>query len=142
MWMAGVPLMKKYQDRKVAETKFLEDKGRITNKEMAKSLGVHPATVARWKKADEWDLKLMQSLSQPEPRISRDQDVYKTDLDHIRLLNERIDSYLARRDLLSSEILELSEAKLNLINCLEIIGEHSRFSADREFDDPSNFDYE
>ncbi len=134
--------MKKNQDRKVAETKFLEDKGRITNKEMAKTLGVHPATVARWKKADEWDIKLMQSLSQPEPRISHDQNVYRTDLDHIRLLNERIDSYLARRDLLSSEILELSQAKLNLINCLEIIGEHTGFSVDREFDDPSNLDYE
>lgn len=134
--------MKKNQDRKVAETKFLEDKGRITNKEMARKLGVHPATVARWKKADEWDLKLMQSLSQPEPRILQDHSVYKVDTEHIRLLNERIDSYLARRDLLSSEILELSEAKLNLINCLEIINEHSRFSADREFDDPSNLDYE
>ncbi len=133
--------MKKNQDRKVAETKFLEDRGRITNKEMAKKLGVHPATVARWKKADEWDLKLMQSLSQPEPRMSNDHNVYRIDLEHIRLLNERIDSYLARRDLLSSEILELSEAKLNLINCLEIINEHSGYSLDHEFDDPSNLEY-
>ena len=134
--------MKKNRDRKIAETRFLEDKGRITNKEMAKTLGVHPATVARWKKADEWDLKLMQSLSQSEPPVSHQQNIYRTDLNHIRLLNERIDSYLARRDLLSSEILELSEAKLNLINCLEIISEHSSFSVDREFDDLSNLDYE
>lgn len=134
--------MKKNRDRKIAETRFLEDKGRITNKEMAKTLGVHPATVARWKKADEWDLKLMQSLSQSEPPVSHQQNIYRIDLDHIRLLNERIDSYLARRDLLSSEILELSEAKLNLINCLEIISEHSSFSVDREFDDLSNLDYE
>ncbi len=134
--------MKKNQDRKVAETKFLEDKGRITNKEMARKLGVHPATVARWKKADEWDLKLMQSLSQPEPRQTREQGAFRIDLKHIKLLNERIDSYLARRDLLSSEILELSEAKLNLINCMEIINEQSRFSVEDEFDDISNMDYE
>lgn len=134
--------MKKNRDRKIAETRFLEDKGRITNKEMAKTLGVHPATVARWKKADEWDLKLMQSLSQSEPPVSHQQNIYRIDLNHIRLLNERIDSYLARRDLLSSEILELSEAKLNLINCLEIINEHSSFFVDREFDDLSNLDYD
>lgn len=134
--------MKKNQDRKVAETKFLEDKGRITNKEMARKLGVHPATVARWKKADEWDLKLMQTISQPEPRINHHQDVFDIDIEHIRMLNERIGSYLAKKDLLTSEILELSEAKLNLINCMEIINEHSRFLVDREFDDPSNLDYE
>lgn len=134
--------MKKNQDRKVAETKFLEDKGRITNKEMARKLGVHPATVARWKKADEWDLKLMQTISQPEPRINNHQDVFDIDIEHIRMLNERIGSYLAKKDLLTSEILELSEAKLNLINCMEIINEHSRFLVDREFDDPSNLDYE
>jgi hypothetical protein len=134
--------MKKNQDRKVAETKFLEDKGRITNKEMARKLGVHPATVARWKKADEWDLKLMQTISQPEPRINHNQDIFNIDLEHIRMLNERIGSYLAKKDLLTSEILELSEAKLNLINCMEILNEHSRFLVDREFDDPSNLDYE
>ncbi len=134
--------MKKNQDRKVAENKFLEDKGRITNKEMARKLGVHPATVARWKKADEWDLKLMQTLSQPEPESVHDNHTIRTDLEHIKLLNERIDSYLEKRDLLTSEILELSEAKLNLINCMEIINEHFRFSVDREFDDASNIDYD
>ncbi len=134
--------MKKNHDRKVAETKFLEDKGRITNKEMAKKLGVHPATVARWKKADEWDLKLMQTLSEPEPAIQRFVDNVETDLRHIRLLNERIDSYLSKKELLTSEILELSEAKLNLINCMEIISENAGFSTGSEFDDPSNLDYE
>ncbi len=49
--------MKKNQDRKNAEKTFLQDRGRITNKEMAKKLGVHPATIARWKKTDEWDVK-------------------------------------------------------------------------------------
>ncbi|MGD9819757.1 MAG: phage terminase small subunit-related protein [Desulfomonilaceae bacterium] len=134
--------MKKNHDRKVAETKFLEDKGRITNKEMAKNLGVHPATVARWKKADEWDLKLMQTLSEPEPATQRFVDTFDTDVRHIRLLNERIDSYLSKKELLTSEILELSEAKLNLINCMEIISENARFCAGSEFDDPSNLDYE
>jgi hypothetical protein len=40
--------MRKNNDRKVAEQTYLSDRGRITNKELAKKLQVHPATVARW----------------------------------------------------------------------------------------------
>jgi uncharacterized protein YjcR len=124
--------MKKNDDRKVAEKTFLNDRGRITNKELAKKLRVHPATVARWKKLDEWDLKLLKTLSEEEHDREPESGMYETDIRHISLLNERIDAYLQRKDLLPSEILELSEAKFHLINCMDMI--ESRYPQSETFD--------
>ncbi len=121
--------MRKNEDRKVAEQTFLKDKGRITNKEIAGQLGVHPATIARWKKLDEWDLKLLQLVGSSEESLFGDDDFYETDLRHIALLNERIDAYLQKRELLPSEILELSEAKYHIMNCKEMIHDHMRYPA-------------
>jgi hypothetical protein len=133
--------MKKNEDRKVAEQAFLSDRGRITNKELAKRLGVHPATVARWKKLDEWDLKLVQSVTSPEGTVGLEEDFFKTDVRHITLLNERIDSYLKKKELLPSEILELAEAKYHLMNCMEIISDQMRYPVIDEFQEENdNFD--
>ncbi len=66
--------MKKNEDRMNAGKSLLSDRGRITNKELAKQLGVHPATVARWKKLDEWDLKLVQSVTPADS--PNDEDFY------------------------------------------------------------------
>lgn len=124
--------MKKNQDRKNAEKNFLKDRGRITNKEMAKKLGVHPATIARWKKNDEWDLKLVQTITDPTDSDSGEEDFFKTDMRHLNLLNERIETYLQKKELLSSEILELSQAKLNIISCIEILNDQFKYSDVRE----------
>ncbi|MDQ1240607.1 MAG: hypothetical protein QG577_2793 [Thermodesulfobacteriota bacterium] len=113
--------MKKNNQRKSAEETFLNDRGRITNRDLAIKLGVHPATVARWKKKDEWDLKLLRSVGGDEQDDYSSQDAYDTDLRHLHLLNERIDSYLKKKDLLPSEILELAEAKFHIMGCMEII---------------------
>jgi hypothetical protein len=131
--------MKKNQDRKNAERNFLKDRGRITNKEMAKKMGVHPATIARWKKADEWDLKLIQTISDENIVEAGDEDFFKVDLRHLNLLNERIEVHLQKKDLLSSEILDLSQAKLNIISCVEILNEQIKsfnFREARLRDDP------
>jgi len=120
--------MKKNDDRKLAEQTYLNDRGRITNKELARRLGVHPATVARWKKLDEWDYKLLTAMSQPQdlPQVP-DEDFYATDLRHIAMLNDRIDTYLQKKELLPSEILELAEAKYRLINCAAVINDQMRY---------------
>jgi DNA-directed RNA polymerase sigma subunit (sigma70/sigma32) len=125
--------MRKNEDRKVAEQTFLRDRGRITNKELAKRLDVHPATVARWKKLDEWDMKLVQSVGAEETTGADELDFYGTDFRHITLLNERIDSYLQKKELLPSEILELSEAKFHLMSCVEILNDQLRYPPTDEF---------
>jgi hypothetical protein len=128
--------MRKNDDRKQAEEAYLHDRGRITNKELAKKLQVHPATVARWKKLDEWDLKLLQSVSErEEPGPTVEEDFYAVDLRHIALLNDRIDLYLQKKELLPSEILELSEAKYHLMNCMSIIQDQARYPMVDTFDD-------
>jgi IS30 family transposase len=125
--------MRKNEHRKTAEQAFLKDRGRITNKELAKRLGVHPATVARWKKLDEWDMKLVQSVTASEEFASAETDFYKVDLRHINALNERIDTYLQKKELLPSEILDLAHAKFHLMNCMEIINEQMRYPLMEEF---------
>ncbi len=89
--------MRKNEARKFAEKAFLEDRGRLTNKEIAQKLGIHPATVARWKKLDEWDLKLVQSLSRVSEGQEKGEDFYAVDVRHISLLNERMDAYLRKK---------------------------------------------
>ena len=127
--------MRKNDDRKTAEQTFLRDRGRITNKELAKKLGVHPATVARWKRLDEWDMKLVQSVGAAETQDAAEVDFYGSDLRHITLLNERIDSYLQKKELLPSEILELSEAKFHLMSCVEILNDQIRYTGPDEFNE-------
>jgi len=133
--------MKKNDDRKIAEQTFLSDRGRITNKELAERLGVHPATVARWKKLDEWDLKLVRSVTSPEGSEGLEEQIFGVDLRHIALLNERIGAYLQKKELLPSEILELAEAKYHLMNCMEIISDQIRYPIMDEFqEEDEDFD--
>ena len=118
--------MRKNEDRKVAEQLFLEEKGRITNKEVARNLSVHPATIARWRKLDEWDMKLVQEVTSPYSS-PEEEDFYAVDLRHIKSLNERIEIYLQKKELLPSEILELAQSKYHLMSCMEIINDTMRF---------------
>jgi hypothetical protein len=129
--------MRKNDHRKLAEDTYLTDRGRITNKELAQQLGVHPATVARWKKLDDWDYKLVKVMSEPEPAVPilPDEDLFSADFRHIGLLNERIDSYLQKKELLPSEILELAEAKYHIINCVTMINDQLRYPFADGFDD-------
>jgi hypothetical protein len=102
---------------------------------VAAQLEVHPATVARWKKLDEWDLKLIQAVTSPEEPQLDEQDFYETDLRHVRLLNDRIDSYLRKQELLPAEIRELAEAKYHIMNCMEIIHDQTRYPLVDNFDE-------
>ena len=119
--------MKKNQDRKRAEETFLAEQGRITNKELSTRLKIHPATVARWKKEDEWDRKLAAVKVPYDEAEPAEDDSYEADMRHIRLLNDRIDVYLRKKELLPSEIRELAEAKFHLMNCMEIIHDQTRY---------------
>lgn len=119
--------MKKNEDRKRAEEIFLAERGRITYKELSKQLRIHPATVARWRDEDDWDGKLDAVKTLPQEPEAAEEDSYDIDLRHIRLLNERIDLYLRKKELLASEIRELAEAKFHLMNCMEIVHDQTRY---------------
>ena len=119
--------MKKNEDRKLAEDLFLAERGRITNIELAGRIGIHPATIARWKKIDEWDLKLVQAMTAKSEAPGLEEDFYERDRTHIRVLNDRIDSYLEKGELLTSEIRDLAEAKFHMMNCMEIINDQMRY---------------
>jgi IS30 family transposase len=112
--------MKKQSDRKLAEDTFLGVRGQITNKDLARKLGIHPATIARWKKLDEWDRKLVQVVTEPNSQDEED-EYYASDLRHLTSLNEKIEKFLERKELQPSEILELAEAKYHIMTCMEII---------------------
>jgi hypothetical protein len=126
--------MKKNEDRKLAERIFVSERSRITNKELAQRLGVHPATVARWRKLDDWDAKLAEAEVMTEEQEAEQDDFYQVDLRHIRLLNERIDAYLRKKELLPSEIRELAEAKFHIMNCMEIIHDQVRYPLSDQFE--------
>ena len=88
-----------------------------------------PATIARWKKTDEWDVKLIQTISDiNDSDTTEEEDSFNTDMRHLNLLNERIEARLQKKELLSSEILELSQAKLNIISCIEILNDQLKYS--------------
>ena len=132
--------MRKNDDRKRAEKVFLGDRGRITNKELAKSVGVHPATVARWRKLDEWDLKLVQSISDQEEPAHAEGDLYEVDLRQLAQLNDRIEAYLHKKELFTSEILELSQAKFHIMSCMEMIYDHMRYPLADSLDEDDDFE--
>jgi hypothetical protein len=122
--------MKKNQDRKRAEVIFVKERGRITNKELSVQLGIHPATIARWRRLDEWDKKINSSDMNHVSYVGDDEDLnddYRTDRRHIQLLSGKIDLYLRKAELLPSEIRDLADAKFSLMNCMEIIYDHTRF---------------
>ncbi len=131
--------MRKNDARKAAERAFLEDRGRITNKEIARKLGIHPATIARWKRLDEWDMKLVKSLNKSSEDDVKADDLYAVDVRHIALLNERIDMYLRKKELLPSEILSLAEAKYHLMMCMEMVNEQLRYPFPDDFDEDNDF---
>ncbi len=120
--------MKKNEARKHAEQVFLEEEGRITNKELAEEMDIHPATIARWRKEDEWDRKLVQAVTTPEFEEMLENDPFEEDMEHLQALNDRISSCLKKPELLPGEILQLAEAKFHLMQCSEIIRDNARMA--------------
>ncbi len=59
----------KKQARARAEEIFLKAGGKITNRDVAKAVGVNPLTVGRWKRENKWAAKLKQA--EPAPTKGR-----------------------------------------------------------------------
>ena len=59
----------KKEARDQGQKMFVKAGGKITNREIAKAVGVNPLTVGRWKREDDWESKL-KSEQQPEARAA------------------------------------------------------------------------
>jgi uncharacterized protein YjcR len=55
----------KKEARAQAEEMFLKSGGKITNRDIAKTVEVNPLTVGRWKREDNWGAKLKQAKPAP-----------------------------------------------------------------------------
>ncbi|HMK37419.1 MAG TPA: phage terminase small subunit-related protein [Desulfomonilaceae bacterium] len=104
---------------------YLDASGNVTNKELAKRVGVSPATISKWKLVDNWIDKLSPDEEMAgvmaEAREPRDLDIGElASPEQIIEINRRIDSLLKRDYLSSSEIADLAEAKSDLLDAVEI----------------------
>ncbi len=104
---------------------YLEASGNITNKDLAKKVGVSPATISKWKQLDNWIAKIE---PEEEEEVAGEVERPETDLDvgelaspeQIIRLNRRIDSLLERDYLTAAEVAALAEAKSDLLAAVEI----------------------
>ncbi|AFM26891.1 phage terminase small subunit-related protein [Desulfomonile tiedjei] len=119
--MGGVVRKKAARDKAIKL--YLDADGNITNKDLAKRVGVSPATISKWKLLDNWIEKI-----EPEEEGIEEIEQPETDLDmgelaspeQIIRLNRRIDSLLERDYLTASEVAALAEAKSDLLAAVEI----------------------
>ncbi|MEI8181288.1 MAG: phage terminase small subunit-related protein [Desulfomonile sp.] len=70
--------MMKKEARLQAEKMFLNAKGKITNREIAKTLNVNALTVGRWKREEEWD-SILKAREQAAIKEDRAGSVRKKD---------------------------------------------------------------
>jgi hypothetical protein len=118
----GIVRKKAARDR--ALKNYLEQGGNITNKELAKRVGVSPATISKWKETDSWISRLTPSEDNGEGPVEapvKDLDIGElASPEQIIEINKRIDGLLKRDYLSPTEIADLAEAKSDLLSAVEI----------------------
>jgi DNA-binding XRE family transcriptional regulator len=117
----GIIVRKKVERDKALKI-YMEMEGSITNKELAKRVGVSPATVSKWKEQDGWDdqLTLMKSADiRATPIEGEEIDIGElVSPEQIVEINRRIENLLARDYLTASEIADLATAKSDLLEAV------------------------
>lgn len=120
---AGVVRKKEARDQALAF--YMGAGGNITNKELAMAVGVSPATISKWKEADNW---IEQIEMQPVELEEAPTRIEEPGLDmgelaapeQIIQINHKIDLLLQREHLSASEVADLANAKGDLLEALEI----------------------
>ncbi len=117
----GIIVRKKVERDKALKI-YMEMEGSITNKELAKRVGVSPATVSKWKEQDGWDdqLTLMKGADiRATPIEGEEIDIGElVSPEQIVEINRRIENLLARDYLTASEIADLATAKSDLLEAV------------------------
>lgn len=123
---APVTTVRKKAARDKAFKQYLEAGGNITNKDLARKVGVSPATISKWKEQDGWIKQIeapmmeeefedaMETREQPELDIGE-----LASPEQIIEINRRIDDLLRRDYLTASELADVAEAKFNLLEAVQ-----------------------
>ncbi len=118
-------IIRKKAARDQAFQEYLDKNGNITNKDLARLVGVSPATISKWKEVDSWIEKLQddegdtgaKNLAQAPHELDIGELVSP---EQIIQINRLIDTFLDREYLSASEIADLAEAKSDLLEAVEI----------------------
>jgi len=102
---------------------YMEVAGTVTNKELAKKVGVSAPTISNWKQADGWIDQLTASESEARAVLKEEAELVVGELafpEQIIQINQRIDSLFKRDYLTASEVADLAEAKSALFKAVDI----------------------
>ncbi len=116
-------MIRKKAARDKAVKLYMEVAGNITNKELAKKVGVSSATISKWKQTDGWINQLTYSEAEARAELKEEAELDIGELaspGQIIQINQRIDSLLKRDYLTASEVADLAEAKSALLEAVDI----------------------
>ena len=102
---------------------YTEVWGNITNRDLAKRVGVTPATISKWKQTDGWIDQLAPWEAEVTAELREEAELDIGELaspEQIIQINQRIDSLLKRDYLTASEVADLAEAKSALLEAVDI----------------------
>jgi hypothetical protein len=102
---------------------YMEVAGNVTNKELAKKVGVSAPTISNWKQADGWIDQLTPSESEARPLLKEEAELVVGQLavpEQIIQINEKIDRLFKREYLTASEVADLAEARRALFKAVDI----------------------
>ena len=118
----GIVVRKKALHDKALDL-YMSAEGNITNKELARRVGVSPATISKWKEMEGWEQKVakeqkkMPEVEKVEPEL--DMGALASP-EQIALINQRIDGLLQRDHLTAGEVAELAAAKRDMLDAVQI----------------------
>ena len=124
---AAVVTVRKKAARDKAFKLYLDAGGNITNKDLARKVGVSPATISKWKEQDGW-IKQIEAPTpeeeefQPEMEVKEQPELDIGELaspEQIIEINRRIDDLLKRDYLTASELADVAEAKCDLLEAVQ-----------------------
>ncbi len=116
-------VVRKKAARDKAVKLYMEVGGNVTNKELAKKVGVSPATLSKWKRVDGWIDQLTSSEAEARAELKEEAGLDIGELaspGQIIQINQRIDSLLKRDYLTTSEVADLADAKSALLEAVDI----------------------
>lgn len=145
--------LSKSLEKEMAKNFYISAGGEISNAALAKAVDVNPVTIAKWKKAENWEADLHSAKSifpdndhEHEHTIEyQEGDYEEVELplaldsldellspDQITLMNQKIQEHLNREHLSAEELAHLAEAKSDLLDsvqsCLNIIQDLRNFA--------------